>query len=66
MTARFHTSAPTHRAFMTRKHWMHPGRREFLFRRVQGLPDIRRPKVVNKIAQFLKGAEVSPNKRSDR
>jgi hypothetical protein len=31
------TSAPTHRAFMTKPQWQHPGRREFVHGKVQPL-----------------------------
>lgn len=43
MTARIIQSAPTHRAFMTRKQWQHPSRREHIHNKVQGLPDRRDP-----------------------
>lgn len=42
-SARIIQSAPTHRAFMTRKQWQHPSRREHIHNKVQGLPDRRDP-----------------------
>ena len=43
-SARIIQSAPTHRAFMTRKQWQHPSRREHIHNKVQGLPDRRDPR----------------------
>lgn len=54
MTARFHSSSPTERAFMTRKHWQHPGRREAIHGKVQP-PD--QPTLFAKLINHLKGRE---------
>jgi hypothetical protein len=43
MTPRFVSSSPTERAFMTRKQWQHPSRREFIHNKVVGIPNRRDP-----------------------
>jgi hypothetical protein len=40
---RFTLSAPIERAFMTRKQWQHPARREHIHNKVVGLPNRRDP-----------------------
>lgn len=43
MTARYHTSAPPERAFMTRKSWQHPGRRRHVHGEIRPLHDDPEP-----------------------